>query len=311
MMLIPGPRAPGGVRDADLPALGVRTESTLTASLEAETALHTGLDKLRTDVNLACGETGAERDLGDDARRPACDPTNNVTLDDQRHLVHPGSGSLYGLYRVSGIQACTGGVKNADFLEPASSIFTYLRRGVPAGSYACLACTSTSPSTPRLRPARPVSRRRRPRVPQRPSASDVVSSRSSSASCRSHSRKRMSRARGRRPGWSCRGLRPSPACACARRPWRSAGRSRCRRGSCGHPELRRGCRRADGATGRAREGVRVPAVDRRARVGRSPGGTDLRGGDAGDGARRAGRRVGARGVVLAAHRVERVDRPAP
>jgi type II secretory pathway pseudopilin PulG len=106
---------------------GVRTTANLTASFQAQTALHLGLDKMRKDVHLACSES-AQSATSVTLADPPCDGTNNVTWCTQ------GSGNAYSLYRVSG-STCTGGVDFADYLT-SGSIFSYLGPNVTAGSNA-------------------------------------------------------------------------------------------------------------------------------------------------------------------------------
>jgi type II secretory pathway pseudopilin PulG len=106
---------------------GVRATGNLTASFQAQTVLHVGLDRLRTDVHLACSET-AQSTTSVTLSNPPCDGTNMITWCTQ------GSGSVYGLYRIAG-STCTGGVKYSDFLT-SGSIFSYLAQNVTAGSNA-------------------------------------------------------------------------------------------------------------------------------------------------------------------------------
>ena len=96
---------------------GVRTQANLTASFQAQTALHVGLDKMRKDVHQACSQTAQSATSVTLSETP-CDGTQMVTWCTQ------GSGSVYGLYRVSG-STCSGGVKFADYLT-GGSIFSYL-----------------------------------------------------------------------------------------------------------------------------------------------------------------------------------------
>jgi prepilin-type N-terminal cleavage/methylation domain-containing protein len=107
---------------------GVSTQAKLAARFQAETALHVGLNKMRTDVHLACSQT-AQSATSVTLWDPPCDGTNVVTWCTQ------GSGSVYGLYRVTG-STCTGGTKYGDFLT-SGSIFSYLGPNV----------TNTTPST--------------------------------------------------------------------------------------------------------------------------------------------------------------------
>ena len=111
---------------------GVRTQAKLTAGFKAQTSLHVGTDKMRKDVNLACSQT-AQSATSVTLSEPPCDGTVLVTWCTQ------GSGSVYGLYRVTG-STCTGGMKWADYLT-SGSIFSYLGQNVtpttPAnGSFA-------------------------------------------------------------------------------------------------------------------------------------------------------------------------------
>jgi len=106
---------------------GVRTQAKLTSDFEAQTSLHTGLDKMRTDVHLACSET-AQSATSVTLSLPPCDGTDLVTWCTR------GSGSVYALYRVSG-STCSGGVEYADYLT-GGSIFTYTAQNSPSGSYS-------------------------------------------------------------------------------------------------------------------------------------------------------------------------------
>jgi hypothetical protein len=106
---------------------GVGTTANLAASFQAETALHIGLDKVRSDVHVACSETAQSASLVS-LSLPPCDGTNIVTW------CTSGSGSAYSLYRVSG-STCTGGVDEADYLT-SGSVFSYLGPNVTAGSNA-------------------------------------------------------------------------------------------------------------------------------------------------------------------------------
>ena len=106
---------------------GVGTTANLTASFQAQTALHTGMDKIRKDTHMACSET-AQSATSVTLSLPPCDGTVLVTWCTQ------GSGSAYSLYRVSG-STCSGGVDYADYLT-SGSIFSYLGPNVTAGSNA-------------------------------------------------------------------------------------------------------------------------------------------------------------------------------
>src|SRR5258708_19764992 len=106
---------------------GVGTTANLTASFQAQTALHIGMDKIRKDVHMACSETAQSATSVTLSLAP-CDGTVLVTSCTQ------GSGSVYSLYRVSG-STCTGGVDYADFFT-SGSIFSYFGPNVTAGSNA-------------------------------------------------------------------------------------------------------------------------------------------------------------------------------
>ena len=106
---------------------GNGTQATLSADFTAQSSVHLGLDKLRVDVHAACSET-AQAATAVTLSEPPCDGSVLVTWCTR------GSGSVYGLYRVSG-STCTGGYKWADYLT-GGSIFSYLGPNVTAGSNA-------------------------------------------------------------------------------------------------------------------------------------------------------------------------------
>jgi prepilin-type N-terminal cleavage/methylation domain-containing protein len=106
---------------------GVRTQSKLTSSLQAQSSLHMGLDRMRADVHVACSVT-AQSATSVTVSDPPCDGSNLVTWCTQ------GSGSSYVLDRVSG-SSCSGGAQLADSLT-SGSIFSYLGPNSPAGSNA-------------------------------------------------------------------------------------------------------------------------------------------------------------------------------
>src|SRR5207249_2255631 len=87
-----------------------------------------GLDRMRKDVHLACSQT-AQSATSVTVSEPPCDGTVLVTWCTR------GSGSAYGLYRISG-SACSGGIDYADYLT-GGSIFSYLAQNT----------TNTTPST--------------------------------------------------------------------------------------------------------------------------------------------------------------------
>jgi type II secretory pathway pseudopilin PulG len=111
---------------------GLQAQAGLTAGFQAQTAIHLGVNKMRKDINLACSET-AQSATSVTLSEPPCDGTVLVTWCTQ------GSGTQYGLYRISG-STCTGGSLWADYLT-GGSIFSYLAQNTtnttPAtGSYA-------------------------------------------------------------------------------------------------------------------------------------------------------------------------------
>jgi prepilin-type N-terminal cleavage/methylation domain-containing protein len=106
---------------------GVRATNSIASSFAAETALHTGLDKLRKDVHMACSET-AQSATSVTLSLPPCDGTALVTW------CTSGSGNAYSLLRQSG-SSCSGGIDYADYLT-SGSIFSYLAQNSTAGSYA-------------------------------------------------------------------------------------------------------------------------------------------------------------------------------
>ena len=114
---------------------GVRTQTNLTSKFNAQTMLRTGLDRIRTDMHLACSETAQSAtsvtlSLPPSASSTTCDGTNLVTW------CTSGSSSRYGLYRIpSAAATCTNGQKLADYLT-SGSIFTYYGPNTPASSYS-------------------------------------------------------------------------------------------------------------------------------------------------------------------------------
>jgi len=114
---------------------GVRTQTNLTSKFNAQTMVHVGLDRMRTDVHLACGETAQSPtsvtlSLPASATATTCDGTNLVTW------CTSGSGTRYGLYRIpSAAATCTNGEKLGDYLT-SGSIFTFTGPNSPAGSYS-------------------------------------------------------------------------------------------------------------------------------------------------------------------------------
>ena len=115
---------------------GVNTQATLTAGFQAQTALHVGLDKIRTDVHLACTQS-ANSTTSVTLSLPPCNAPVSVTWCTR------GSGSAYSLYRIAGA-TCTGGTSYADFIT-SGSIFTYY-----AQNYTNTTPTTGSNVLPRL-----------------------------------------------------------------------------------------------------------------------------------------------------------------
>jgi prepilin-type N-terminal cleavage/methylation domain-containing protein len=108
---------------------GVRAQTNITSTFNAETMLHVGLDRIRTDVHLACSETAQSATSVTLSLEP-CDGNTLVTW------CTSGSGSDYGLYRIpAAASTCTGGQKLADYLT-SGSVFTYYGPNTPTDSYA-------------------------------------------------------------------------------------------------------------------------------------------------------------------------------
>jgi Prokaryotic N-terminal methylation motif len=108
---------------------GVRAQANMTSRFNAETMLHTGLDRMRKDIHVACSET-AQSSSSITLSEPPCDGTKLVTW------CTSGSGSAYGLYRIpSSAASCTNGQKLADYLT-SGSIFTYTGPDSPTNSWA-------------------------------------------------------------------------------------------------------------------------------------------------------------------------------
>ena len=106
---------------------GVRSQVALASSFQGETSLRVGIDKMRSDVNLACSET-AQSATSVTLSMPPCDGSVLVTW------CTSGSGTSYVLDRASG-STCTGATQYADSLT-SGSIFTYTAQNIPAGSNA-------------------------------------------------------------------------------------------------------------------------------------------------------------------------------
>jgi prepilin-type N-terminal cleavage/methylation domain-containing protein len=106
---------------------GTRTETDLRARFDAQTEVNVGLARLTRDVHAACSAT-AQSATSVTLSRPPCDGTSIVTWCTR------GSGSRYGLYRVTG-STCSGGARYADYLI-GGSVFSYLGPNSPSGSYA-------------------------------------------------------------------------------------------------------------------------------------------------------------------------------
>jgi len=106
---------------------GVHTTANLTSQFRAQSSLHTGLNKMRIDVNLACSQT-AQSATSVTLDLPPCDGTKQITWCTRTN------GSQYSIYRVSG-SSCTGGFDWTDYVT-SSSIFTYTAQNTPSGDYA-------------------------------------------------------------------------------------------------------------------------------------------------------------------------------
>ena len=107
---------------------GVRTQTNLTSKFNAQTMLHTSLDRMRADVHLACSET-AQSSSSVTLSMPPCDGTKLVTW------CTSGSASRYGLFRIASATGCTTGQKLGDYLT-SGSIFTYYAPDSPTNSWA-------------------------------------------------------------------------------------------------------------------------------------------------------------------------------
>jgi prepilin-type N-terminal cleavage/methylation domain-containing protein len=105
---------------------GTKAESDLSARFTAQTELHIGLDRLRRDVHSACTlQTQSATSVT--VAGPPCDVPVVYTWCTQ------GSGSHFGLYRVTGA-TCSGGIRYSDFLT-SGSVFSYLGPNTtPAGT---------------------------------------------------------------------------------------------------------------------------------------------------------------------------------
>ena len=132
---------------------GVRAQTNMSSRFNAQTMLHTGLDRMRKDIHEACTET-AQSGTSVTLELPStggglCDGSNLVTWCTR------GSGSpvVYALYRQTGT-GCTNGLKLADYLT-GGSIFGYSAPNSPAGSYSLARMhlditVNATPATPDL-----------------------------------------------------------------------------------------------------------------------------------------------------------------
>src|SRR5581483_7468805 len=91
---------------------GTNSQARLTASFQAQSGLHLGLDKMRKDVHLACSQTAQSATSVTLSEAP-CDGTALVTWCTQAN------GSFYSLYRASG-SSCSGGYDWSDYLTSGS-----------------------------------------------------------------------------------------------------------------------------------------------------------------------------------------------
>lgn len=116
-----------------------RAQAFMTQQLQAQQLMHTAVDKLRKDVNLACSSTAtqatatssvtlSEPDLSTYTTSP-CDGNSTITW------CTSGSGTNYSLYRYTSGSTCTAGQLLASNLT-SGTIFTYYGQNYNAGSYA-------------------------------------------------------------------------------------------------------------------------------------------------------------------------------
>jgi prepilin-type N-terminal cleavage/methylation domain-containing protein len=116
---------------------GSRAQAFMTKQFQAQETLHVAVDRLRTDVNLACGTTassGTSVSLSEPDVTPAppasvCDGNSTITW------CTSGSGTNYSLYRYTSGSTCTSGTLWATNLT-SGSIFTYYAQNSNAGSYS-------------------------------------------------------------------------------------------------------------------------------------------------------------------------------
>jgi len=118
---------------------GSRAQAFMSKQLQAQDTMHTAVDKLRKDVNMACLSTAtqatatssitlSEPDLTTYTTSP-CDGNSTITW------CTSGSGTSYSLYRRTSGATCTAGILLASNLT-SGNIFTYYGQNYNAGSYA-------------------------------------------------------------------------------------------------------------------------------------------------------------------------------
>ncbi len=105
---------------------GLKSQSEQQSRFDALTELHIGLDKMTRDIHASCSTVSTSTTTVT-VSNPPCDGTNVITWCTQ------GSGSSYGLYRVTG-SSCSGGIRYTDFLT-SGAVFTYVAANSPANSY--------------------------------------------------------------------------------------------------------------------------------------------------------------------------------
>src|SRR5579862_2985386 len=107
----------------------MQTQSKLTNEFNSVSNLHVGVDRMRSDVNLACSSTATAGTATNTITLSECAGSGTVTW------CTSGSGTNYSLYRYTSGSTCTSGVKFASYLT-GGSIFTYYGANYSAGSYS-------------------------------------------------------------------------------------------------------------------------------------------------------------------------------
>jgi type II secretory pathway pseudopilin PulG len=107
----------------------MQSQSKLTNEFNAVENLHTGVDLMRKDVNLACSSSATAATATNSVTLTECKGSTNVTW------CTSGSGTLYSLYRYTSGSTCANGIKYATYLT-SGTIFTYYGANYNAGSYS-------------------------------------------------------------------------------------------------------------------------------------------------------------------------------